>query len=124
MIKEIYCKLPSDTNYERRIETEDEAEQILQQIKMVLGTKQGQVLGSYDFGIDLQKYLFQMQYSQQQILYTVNTALARYVRFDTDKWTVYADVSWGHDVSAGYEYAVIDVIINQNKRLGILVSHQ
>ena len=35
------------------METEDEAEQILQQIKMVLGTRQGNVLGSYDFGIDL-----------------------------------------------------------------------
>ena len=45
----------------------DETEQILQQIRMVLGTKPGQVLGSYEFGIDLSKFLFRMK------MYTVKT---------------------------------------------------
>ena len=71
MIKEIYCKLPSDLNYQNKIETVDELEQILQQIRMVLGTKHGQVLGSYHFGIDLQQYLFNYNQSQAQILYNV-----------------------------------------------------
>ena len=124
MIKEIYCKLPSDINYQNKLETEDEAEQILQQIKMILGTKQGHVLGSYDFGIDLQRYLFQLRYSEQQMLYMVNAAIAKYVKFNTDKWTVYADISFGHDVSAAYEYAVIDIVINQKKCLGILVNQE
>ena len=58
MTREIYCKLPSDINYENKIETTTELEQILGQIKVVLGTKPGEVLGSYNFGIDLNKYLF------------------------------------------------------------------
>ena len=54
----------------------DETEQILQQIRMVLGTKPGQVLGSYEFGIDLSKFLFRMNYTAEQILYLVNLVIA------------------------------------------------
>ena len=76
MIKEIYCKLPSDSNYERKIESDDEAYNILQQIKVVLGTKRGEVLGTYSFGVNLQEYLFSYNMSQEEILYSINAHLA------------------------------------------------
>ncbi len=122
MTKEIYCKLPTDRNYQSRVEYDDELEQILQQIRIVLGTKHGQVLGDYDFGIDLQKYLFSYNQSQEQILYNVNVVLAKYVRFDETKYNVYANVSFGHNDNDAYDYAVIDIVVNQKKCLGILVS--
>lgn len=125
MIKEIYCKLPSDLNYQNKIETTDELEQILQQIRMVLGTKHGQVLGSYHFGIDLQQYLFNYNQSQAQILYNVNTALAQWVKFDESKYTVYADVAFGKNNNDDTsDYAVIDIIVNQKKCIGILVNQE
>lgn len=125
MIKEIYCKLPSDLNYQSKIETTDELEQILQQIRVVLGTKRGQVLGSYNFGIDLQQYLFNYNQSQAQILYNVNTTLAQWVKFDEKKYTVYADVAFGKNNNDDTsDYAVIDIIVNQNKCLGILVNQE
>lgn len=39
MIKEIYNRTPQDQNYVLSIETENEIESILGQIKMILGTK-------------------------------------------------------------------------------------
>ena len=125
MKKEIYCKLPSDLNYQNKIETVDELEQILQQIRMVLGTKHGQVLGSYHFGIDLQQYLFNYNQSQAQILYNVNTALAQWFKFVESKYTVYADVAFGKNNNDDTsDYAVIDIIVNQKKCLGILVNQE
>lgn len=41
MIREIYCKLPADRDYIKQMETSDEAYNILQQVRIVLGTKPG-----------------------------------------------------------------------------------
>lgn len=122
LTREIYCRLPSDLNYEKKLETDGEIEQILQQVRVVLGTRPGQVLGSHDFGIDLEKYLFGYNVSQGEILYQINNALATYVKFDEGKYTIYADVSFGHDASGTSEYALIDIVINETKCLGIMVS--
>ena len=92
MIREIYCKLPSDINYVPNIETQDEAFSILQQIKVILGTKHGEVLGSYSFGVNLQEYLFTYNMSREEILYALNAHLANYVYYDTTKFNVYVDV--------------------------------
>lgn len=122
MIHEIYCKMNSDRNFEPKHETMSEREQILQQIKVIFGTKPGQVLGSYNFGINLEQYLFRMNYDYEEILKIVNLAIAGFLRYDTTKYSIYADVSFGHNVDDRYEYAVIDIIINEEKCLGILVS--
>ena len=100
----------------------DETEQILQQIRMVLGTKPGQVLGSYEFGIDLSKFLFRMNYTAEQILYLVNLVIAQNVVYDSAKYQVYATVDYGHNIDDTSDYAVIDIVVNQKKCLGILVS--
>lgn len=58
MIREIYNRLPSDKNFRIALETTDEIEQILQQIKMVLGTTPCEVLGSPGLGINIKQYVF------------------------------------------------------------------
>jgi len=80
------------------------------------------VLGSYNFGIDLEQYLFRMNYDQDEIKRIVNLAIAGFLRYDRTKWSIYADVSFGHNVDDRYEYAVIDIVVNEEKCLGILVS--
>ena len=122
MIHEIYCKLPSDWNYEKKIESDDEAYNILQQIKVVLGTKRGEVLGTYGFGVNLQEYLFSYNMPLDEILYTINAHLASYVFYDTTKYNVYVDVRYGHNEGDITDYALVDVFINENACLGILVN--
>ena len=122
MIREIYCKLTSDPNWLPNIETQDEAYNILQQIKVVLGTKKGEVLGTYTFGVNLQEYLFQYNMSREEILYTLNAHLAAYVFYDTTKFNVYVDVQYGHNDGQITDYAVVDVFINEKACLGILVN--
>lgn len=124
MIKEIYCKLPTDLDYELKIEMEDEAKQILQQIKMVLGTKPGEVMGSPLFGIDIEKYLFKLNYSKDEIIQVINTELMTSIVYNPNKWSLSVDVLFGHNAEDAYEYACIDIKLNEQKCLGIIVNQQ
>ena len=63
MIKEIYCRMPSDANYKRNgsvIESTSMEENLLQRIRICLGTRKGEVLGDPFFGINLEDYIFDM----------------------------------------------------------------
>lgn len=122
MVREIYCKLPTDRGYEPKLETTDEIQQIVQQIRMVLGTKPGDVLGMPNFGIDLQQYLFTYTDTPEMIKFMVNSAIGYYIDYDDKKFSVGCEVSFGHNAGDTSEYAVIDIVINQKKILGILVN--
>lgn len=121
MIREIYCRMPSDRSYKKNVESTDEIENILTQIKVVLGTHKGQVLGSFNFGINLNDYIFNYNFNDTEIQYLVNSMLAQYVYYDTRKYNVYAQVSWGH-ADDNSDYGLIDVYINERACLGILVD--
>lgn len=122
MIREIYCKLPTDRDYTAKVELMNELQNILQQIKVILGTKPGEVLGSYTFGIDLGQYIFSMGIDEATILYNINSHLSQHLVFDRNKWTIYADISYGKDAVESADYALIDIVINENKCLGIIVN--
>ena len=122
MIREIYCKLPTDTDYETKIELLDEAKQILQQIKIILGTKPGEVLGTPMFGIDLEKYLFTLDFNQDEIIKIVNTEIRQNLYYNPKNWSLDIDVLFGHNADDPYEYALIDISLNKQKCLGIIVN--
>ena len=124
MIKEIYCKLPTDQDYEAKIEMQNEAQMILQQIKVVLGTKPGEVLGNPLFGVDLEKYIFSMDYNKEEMLQMINQEITTNVYYNKNKWTLDIDIMFGHNVDDAYEYAVIDISLNEQRCLGIVVNQQ
>lgn len=124
MIREIYCKLPTDEDYEVKIESLDEAANILQQIKIVLGTKPGEVLGNPMFGIDLEKYLFTMGYNKDEIVELINTEIQQSIYYNATKWNLSVDVLFGHNADDPYEYALIDISLNHRKCLGIIVNQR
>lgn len=120
--KDIYTKLPSDINYIPIIETDDETQIILQQIKMILGTTPTEVLGSPTLGINLKQYLFSYTLDTNAVRKHIAEHLSKYVYFDPQKYQVDIDVKYGKDSDNGSDYALIDVTINQIKILGIIVN--
>lgn len=124
MIREIYCKLPTDLNYELRVESTDAIINLLQQIKVVLGTKPGEVLGAPMFGVDLEKYLFLTNYDIEEIKQMVVYEITNNVKYNTDLFNVSVDISYGHNANDAYDYALIDIVINERKCLGIIVNQQ
>ena len=122
MIKDIYTKLPSDVNYYPQIETDTETQYILQQIKMLLGTKPGEVLGSTQMGLNLKQYLFSYTMDVNVVKRKIIDHVSRYVQYDSKKYQVDIDVKYGKDHDNGSDYAVIDISVNQIKLMGVLVN--
>ena len=59
-LRDFYTRTMEDPKYlGDRVEISDELESAIQQVKMTLFTKKGEVLGEPDFGIDLDSYLFE-----------------------------------------------------------------
>lgn len=119
---DIYNRLVSDQNYIPQIETNDETEQLLSQIKMVLGTEPGDVLGSPYFGADIKKYIFNLSYNQEEINAFVTQAILNSIDYDTKKFAVSVNVEFGKDFYNKSDYAVINIIINQRRCLGIVMN--
>lgn len=124
MIKEIYCRMPADPNYDSsKIDSNNDIENILQRIRVCLGTKPGKVLGSPYFGIDLEEYLFNMSYNADDIKNEIKAMIDEYVTqvFD-NKYDIDVDVNFGKEKDTNNDYMVIDININNEKVMGIIVD--
>ncbi len=122
MLHEIYSILSSDQKYKPQLETTDEITQILQQIRMILGTKPGDVLGDISFGIDISQYLFSMSYDKEQMRELITQAIINRLYYDPTKYNVVIDIKFGKDYDSHSDYAILDISINQQKVLGIMIN--
>lgn len=122
MLHEIYSILSSDQRYKPQLETTDEITQILQQIRMILGTKPGDVLGDISFGIDISQYLFSMSYDKEQMRELITQAIINKLYYDPTKYNVVIDIKFGKDHDSHSDYAILDISINQQKVLGIMIN--
>ena len=119
---DIYNRLGSDQTYIPQVETEDGMEQILSQIKMILGTAPSDVLGAPYFGANIKKYLFNLSYNQQEITNFVTNIILTNIDYDRQKYSVDVNVEFGKDQYNKSDYAIINISINQIKCLGVMVS--
>ena len=122
MIHEVYTILTSDSNYIPQFETTDEIVHIIQQIRMVLGTRPGEVLGDINFGLNIQQYLFNLSYNKNEISQLVTQQIMQNITYDPMKYSVTVEVKYGKDHYNHSDYALVDVIINQKRCLGIIVT--
>lgn len=121
MIKEIYIRDETDPYYNPTIiEHSNEVERVISQIRMLLGTKKGDVLGAYDFGIDLEYIVFNTKKSAEDLADEIREQIKVYV-YQGDNIHVDVAVRFG-DSGLGYDYGVIDVYVNGYKSIGFLVD--
>lgn len=121
MIKEIYIRDESDPYFEQGIiDYSNEMENIVSQIKMILGTRKGDVLGDYDFGVDLEYMVFNTKVAANKVKEKIDEQISMYVKH-SPKITIETDVNFG-DSGRGYDYAVIDIYVNGGKAIGLLID--
>lgn len=119
---DIYNRLATDQSYVPQVETTDEMEQLISQIKMILGTSYGDILGQPYFGSNIKKYIFSLSYNQKEISQFISETIMNNIAYDRQKFHVDVDVEFGKDVYNKLDYAVINININQRKCLGIVVN--
>ena len=120
-IKQIYIRDDKDPYYDDTIiDYQNEVESVISQIRMILGTLNGQVFGDYDFGIDLEYMVFNTKYASNKIMEKLNDEIDKYV-YHSDNISIYCDINFG-DSGEGYDYAVLDIYINGAKSIGFLID--
>lgn len=123
MVREIYLRDENDPMYtDGIVDYANETESILEQIRVLLGTSKGEVLGECDFGVDLEYIVFRTKINENEIEKEVMDAIRKYVYIPTDGY-VQAKVSTGMD-ELGMDVAIVDIYLNGMKAVGYLVDHE
>ena len=120
-IREIYIRNEKDPYYiPGTIDFQNEIESVITQIRMILGTRKGDVLGSYDFGVDLDYMVWGTKRNAEDVAEAIRDQIRDYVRHGKNI-TVDVTVDFG-DSGEGYDYAVINIYINGQKSIGFLID--
>ncbi len=121
MIRDIYTRDPADPNYVfGEYEHQDPIESIITKVKMILGTTQGQVFGDMNFGVGLEDLLFETRLNKFELEEQITKQIYQYVSEAAD-YKIKSDVKFGRS-QTGYDYAVIDIYIEESRVIGILVK--
>lgn len=120
MIKDLYIRDPEDPNFKYGIlEHSDVIESIITKIRMLLGTRPGQIFGDLAFGIGIEDLIFETRINKVQLEEKIKTQFDQYIT-ETKDFRITPSVSFGK--ADGYDYAVIDIFINEQKVIGLLVK--
>ena len=120
MIQEIYIRTPEDPNFKLDIlDHSDPIESIISKIRMILGTRQGEILGDLNFGIGIEDLVFETRINKLQLEEDIQRQIEQYV-VETGKYRIRPSVSFGR--TSGYDYCVIDIYIDDEKIFGVLVK--
>jgi len=120
MIQDIYIRPPSDPNYKINVlDHADPIESIISKIKMILGTRQGQVMGDLNFGIGIEDLIFETKINKVRLEEDISRQIMEYVT-ESSIYKIEPKVTFGKD--EGYDYCVIDIYIDNQKSFGILVK--
>jgi hypothetical protein len=120
MIKEIYIREPADPNFKINVlDHSDPIESIITKIKMLFGTRPGQVLGDLNFGLGIEDLIFETRVNTIQLEEDIKTQIGQYVT-ESSNYKIVPSVSFGK--AEGYDYCIINVFINETKAFGVLIK--
>ena len=120
MARELYMRDKTDPNFKEGImEVNDEIEMIIGQIKMILYTKPGEILGAPDFGIALEDQLFVFNLNEVTLRSMLQDQVQKFVPL-SEKYHIKFDVSFARGTVR--DICLIDVKINGNPMFGMLIK--
>ena len=110
---------PTDPNFKMgTLEINDEVEMLVSQIKMILYTKPGEILGAPDIGIALEDQLFVFNINEFALRSMLFDQMIKFVPL-SEKYHVKFNISFARGTVR--DICLIDVVINGNPLFGILV---
>ena len=111
---------PSDPLYYPGIlEQSSEIETLLAQIRMIMFTKQGDVMGSYNFGYNLEDNLFMFNVNEDELKAKLLESIYLYC---PDAAAFKVDVTAQFFRGSVRDACLIDIFIDGQKSLGVLVK--
>ncbi len=115
--REIYMREENDPNFKAKLlETSDEIEILIAQIKMILLTDSGDIMGAPDFGMNLEGLLFTFDANEFTLRTNLKNQISKFCPL-AQKFNVDFDVKFFRGTVR--DIAIIDVLINNTKVFGI-----
>ena len=120
MLKEIYTRNSTDPKFNDEIlEHSDELENLLGQIRMIMYTKQGDVLGDTNFGFNLEDQLFLFELNANDIKNKLMEMIQNYCP-DARKYNLSIEVQFFK--GSVRDACLIDILVDNQKMIGVLVK--
>lgn len=117
---DFYFKTPEDSTYsENRLEETSEIQNLISQIKMILFTNNGDVLGAHTMGLNIENLIFETNYNKHRILGSIKNQIRDYLRYDLAKFSVEYDMDFFKGTQR--DIGVFSVSINGQKALDVLI---
>lgn len=119
MIQDIYIRGVDDPNYRYGVLSHsDPIESIVSKIRMLMGTRQGSVLGDLNFGLGIEDLIFETKINKIQLEEKIKSQFNQYISETTD-FKIDPQVSFGN--AENYDFAIIDIFVDSEKVIGILI---
>jgi len=116
---ELYVKKAGEPNYQPdKIQHDNEISMLLTQIETMLFTRKGEVLGSPDFGANLEDYVYELSYNDFMVRKVIVDQLNQYVPL-AQKYNVDVDVDFAEEVDRHAMF--IDITIDGRVHVGVYV---
>lgn len=117
---EIYIKYVGDPNYDpNKVQIESEIQQLITQIETTLFTNRTDVLGSPDFGCNLENLIYSLGYNEHQIKTTIDSQIETYCPL-AQKYGVTSNISFIRGEVRDIAY--IDITIDSRYLVQVYVN--
>jgi hypothetical protein len=118
-ISEIYSKISTEAYFESdRLEVKDEIETLIGKVRTIMFTRKGDVLGSPDFGVDVESYIFETFFDKDGIINDLRNQFYRFIpeagRYNLQVLVNLVQGTYKDDI-------IIDILINQERVLGFVI---
>jgi len=118
---DLYFKGENDITFdEMLLEETTEIEMLLGQLKMILFTNIGDVLGSINMGMSLEKLIFETNYSKFTIINILKQQIERYLVYDDKKYSVDFDLEFIQGTAR--DIGVLSIFINGQVALDLMIK--
>ena len=120
MARDLYLRDPSDPFYQSdTLEVNDELQMLIGQLKMMLFTNRGEVLGAPDFGADLENQLFSLNLNEFSVKSALRDQVMKFIPLGA-QYQVDFDVKFARGTAR--DIGVIDVLINNTPAFGVTIK--
>lgn len=123
-IRDYYMREEGDPKFQQgKIETTDEIEELVNQIKMILLTNKGEVLGEPNFGVEIEKYLFEFDVDPFGLAGAASAQVGEYISLAKTR-EIQIDPARIEDKGNAYgrDVLVLNINIGQGKEFGVLYA--
>ena len=121
-VRDFYTRTEGDPKFRPdQVEVYDELEACITQVRMTLLTNKGEVLGESDFGIQVEKYLFDFDLNPFQLADEANGQVGKYVS-ESKRRNITMNPYYINDEKGNKQYVLNINIDGRNTQYSILYS--